>query len=64
MKQTFIAGPCVIESAELLDTVAAKLVEINKKLGTDIILRPHLTRLTVPLYIHSVVLALIMAYSC
>ena len=26
MKQTFIAGPCVIESAELLDTVAAKLV--------------------------------------
>ena len=57
MKQTFIAGPCVIESAELLDTVAAKLVEINKK-------RPHLTRLTVPLYIHSVVLALIMAYSC
>ena len=39
MKQTFIAGPCVIESAELLDTVAAKLVEINKKLGTDIIFK-------------------------
>ncbi len=39
MKQTFIAGPCVIESAELLDMVAAKLVEINKKLGTDIIFK-------------------------
>ena len=32
-----IAGPCVIESAELLDTVAQKLVAINKALGTDII---------------------------
>ncbi len=32
----FIAGPCVIESAELLDTVAAKLVEINSELGVDI----------------------------
>ncbi len=32
----FIAGPCVIESAELLDTVAAKLVEINNKLGVEI----------------------------
>ena len=39
MKSTFIAGPCVIESAELLDTVAAKLVEINKTLGTDIIFK-------------------------
>ena len=39
MRKTFIAGPCVIESAELLDTVAAKLVEINKKLGTDIIFK-------------------------
>ena len=29
----------MIESAELLDTVAAKLVEINKKLGTDIIFK-------------------------
>ena len=36
-KTTIIAGPCVIESAELLDTVACKLVEINKKHGTDII---------------------------
>ena len=36
-KVTIIAGPCVIESAELLDTVARKLVEINAKLGTDII---------------------------
>ena len=39
MKPIFIAGPCVIESAELLDTVAARLVEINRKLGTDIIFK-------------------------
>ena len=39
MKTTLIAGPCVIESAELLDTVAAKLVAINSKLGTDIIFK-------------------------
>ena len=40
MKQKiFIAGPCVIESAELLETVAAKLVEINGKLGIDIIFK-------------------------
>jgi 2-dehydro-3-deoxyphosphooctonate aldolase (KDO 8-P synthase) len=39
MKHTFIAGPCVIESAKLLDTVAAKLVEINRKQGTDIIFK-------------------------
>ena len=38
-KGTFIAGPCVIESAELLDTVAARLLEINDKLGTDIIFK-------------------------
>ena len=36
---TIIAGPCVIESAELLDTVACKLVDINTKLGTDIIFK-------------------------
>ncbi len=39
MKSTFIAGPCVIESAELLDIVAARLIEINQKLGTDIIFK-------------------------
>ena len=39
MKQQFIAGPCVIESAELLDTVAQELVRINNKLGTDIIFK-------------------------
>ena len=38
-KTTIIAGPCVIESAELLDTVARKLVEINTKLGIDIIFK-------------------------
>ena len=39
MKATFIAGPCVIESAELLDTVADKLMDINRRLGTDIIFK-------------------------
>ena len=39
MKHTIIAGPCVIESAELLDTVAAELVRINSRLGTDIIFK-------------------------
>ena len=39
MKQVLIAGPCVIESAELLDTVAAQLVDINNRLGTDIIFK-------------------------
>ena len=34
-----IAGPCVIESAELLDTVAQTLVDINRRLGTDIIFK-------------------------
>lgn len=34
-----IAGPCVIESMELLETVAQELVRINKKLGTDIIFK-------------------------
>ena len=38
-RPVLIAGPCVIESAELLDTVAAKLVEINQKLGTEIIFK-------------------------
>lgn len=36
---TIIAGPCVIESQELLETVAAQLVKINKNLGTDIIFK-------------------------
>ena len=35
----FIAGPCVIESQELLDAVATELVAINKALGTDIIFK-------------------------
>ena len=39
MKPIFIAGPCVIESSELLDVVAQKIVEINKALGTDIIFK-------------------------
>ena len=39
IKTTIIAGPCVIESNELLDTVARKLVEINAKLNVDIIFK-------------------------
>ena len=35
----FVAGPCVIESAELLDCVAERLVQINNKLGVDIIFK-------------------------
>lgn len=38
-KVQIIAGPCVIESAELLDTVAATLIDINRRLGTDIIFK-------------------------
>ena len=34
-----IAGPCVIESAQLLDEVAATLVAINHRLHTDIIFK-------------------------
>ena len=35
----FIAGPCVIESAELLDAVAERLAAINRTLGTDILFK-------------------------
>ena len=38
-KRTFIAGPCVIESAELLDTVARELVNINSQTGCDIVFK-------------------------
>ena len=39
MQPIFIAGPCVIESPELLNTVAEELVRINNKLDTDIIFK-------------------------
>lgn len=39
MEQIFIAGPCVIESAELLDAVAREIVRINGCLGTGIIFK-------------------------
>lgn len=39
MQPIFIAGPCVIESQELLNTVAEELVRINNKLGIDIIFK-------------------------
>ena len=35
----FIAGPCVIESAELLDAVAEKLAAVGERLGIDIIFK-------------------------
>lgn len=35
----FIAGPCVIESMELLETVAVKIKKINETLGVDIIFK-------------------------
>ena len=38
-KNIYIAGPCVIESQELLDTVAAELVRLNKKYGIDMIFK-------------------------
>ena len=35
----FVAGPCVIESAELLDRVAETLVGINERLGVEVIFK-------------------------
>lgn len=39
MKPIFIAGPCVIESAEVLNTVAEQICQINDRLGVDIIFK-------------------------
>ncbi len=39
MNPIFIAGPCVIESAALLDEVAAELVRIRQKLDIEIIFK-------------------------
>lgn len=39
VKPLFIAGPCVIESAECLDVVAQELVRLNDKYGIDIIFK-------------------------
>ncbi len=36
MKPVFIAGPCVIESAEVLDTVARELVDIHESLDVTV----------------------------
>lgn len=38
-KPIFIAGPCVIESVELLDQVAAELVRLRSELGIEIIFK-------------------------
>ena len=37
MQPLFIAGPCVIESAALLEAVAQELVRLNRRFGIDII---------------------------
>lgn len=39
MENVFICGPCVIESMELLDTVAKELVRLNQKYGINIIFK-------------------------
>ena len=39
MKPIFIAGPCSIESAELLDEVASKIAQIKSNLDVDIIFK-------------------------
>ncbi len=39
LKPIFIAGPCVIESRELLEIVASKLVEIKNNLDIDIVFK-------------------------
>ena len=44
MQPLFIAGPCVIESAELLANVATTISDINKRLGTDIIFKAALDK--------------------
>lgn len=38
-KPVFIAGPCVIESAELLDEVASELVRLRDKLGIQLVFK-------------------------
>ena len=39
MQPVFIAGPCVIESTELLNNVAATIKDINERYGVDIIFK-------------------------
>ena len=46
MQPLFIAGPCVIESAELLANVATTISDINKRLGTDIIFKASFDKAT------------------
>ena len=38
-KHIFIAGPCVIENRELLETVATELIRIQRKLNVEIIFK-------------------------
>ena len=38
-KPIFLAGPCVIETMDVLEEVATELVRLNKKFNTDIIFK-------------------------
>ena len=37
LKPLFIAGPCVIESAEVLDVVASELVRLERKYDIEVV---------------------------
>ena len=45
-KPIIIAGPCVIESMEVLEVVAEKLVQLKEQYGLDIIFKSSLTKQT------------------
>ncbi len=51
MTPIFIAGPCVIESADLLDEVACELVRIKQKFNIEIYFKAFLIKPTVLLCI-------------
>ena len=53
MKPLFIAGPCVIESTELLDRVAQQLVEIRQRLHIDIYFKASFDKATALLSVPS-----------
>lgn len=56
MKPFFIAGPCVIESIDVLQEVAEELLRIRKKYQVQIIFKSSLIKLIGHLFIHFVAL--------
>lgn len=56
MKPFFIAGPCVIESIDVLQEVAEELLRIRKKYQVQIIFNHLLIKLIGHLFIHFVAL--------